>query len=118
MKAQIYFILISLTLFAACQPKLKFNKEMWNTKDDIAYANRPAMVDDLVQHHQIKGLTYRQLIDAIGEPQQFEKDSTEVYYEIETNYGSDIDPVSGKDLIIKLNKDSIVTGYQIREWKH
>lgn len=34
------------------------------------------------------------------------------------NYGSDIDPVSGKDLIIKLNKDSVVTGYQVREWKH
>lgn len=83
-----YLLILSLSVIA-CKQKLAFNKTGWNAKDDIAYANRDAMVNDLLQHHQITGLTYKQLIDSIGEPQQFEKDSSEVYYEIETNYGSE-----------------------------
>jgi len=34
-----------------------------------------------------------------------------------TDYGWDIDPVYTKDLVFKLNKDSIVVDYKINEWK-
>jgi hypothetical protein len=39
------------------------------------------------------------------------------YYVINTDYGNDIDPVYRKTLTIYLNKDSIVTGFKIKEWK-
>ncbi len=38
-------------------------------------------------------------------------------YNIETEYGSDIDPTYKKDLQIKLTKDSLVESYKIVEWK-
>ena len=74
------------------------------------------MLDDLMANHKLKGLNYNQLIDSLGEPNGSDKDSCEVYYDILVNYDV-IDPVSGKEFIIKLNKDSIVSGFYIRNWK-
>jgi hypothetical protein len=39
------------------------------------------------------------------------------YYPIITDYGSDIDPIYTKSLVLYLNKDSIITHYKVEEWK-
>jgi hypothetical protein len=102
----------------ACQPKLKFDRVKWNTKTDLQqYPYRDAMIEDLVKHHQLKGLTYKQLTTQIGEPARYDSDLDNPYYDVIVDYGSDIDPVYTKVLSIRLNEDSIVTGYKVREWK-
>ena len=76
------------------------------------------MLNDLVNNHKLKGLTYQQLIDSLGAPENFgDKDDT-VRYEIITGFESDIDPTYGKNLNLTIGPDSIVTSYKISEWKH
>ena len=77
------------------------------------------MLDDLIKNQQLKGLTYRQLIDKIGEPEKnVTGDSNTIYYNIITDYGSDIDPIYTKTFAVKFDGDSIVTDFKINEIKH
>jgi hypothetical protein len=95
----------------------KFNKAAWAVREEGLYYNRKYMLSDLIENHQIKGLTYKQLVDSIGEP-RIDSGSYEAYYNIELDYGWDIDPVYSKDLVIQLNRDSVVTGFDFKEWKN
>jgi hypothetical protein len=112
-------LMVLVFVLASCvEPtsKRKFDKTAWGEKIDWDFYQREPMLDDLLQHHQIKGLTRKQLIDSLGEPANYE-DTTAMYYEIVTDFGSDIDPVYTKNLVIYLNKDSIATGFKVEEWK-
>ncbi len=109
-----YVIFLLLMIFCISSCKTRFNKEKW-VNDDLGGDQRNDMLDDLVANHKIIGLKYSQLIDSFGEPVHTE-DSSEVFYTILENYDI-IDPISGKDLVIKLNRDSIVTGFYINNWK-
>ena len=74
------------------------------------------MIDDLITNHKFIGLTYKQLIDSLGEPETDVNDSGKfLYYDIITDFGGDIDPVYSKTLKIHLDKDSVVTSYKIEE---
>lgn len=110
-------IIALVLLITGCKQK-KFDRAQWKTQgnDDIDFPYRNEMIEDLVNHHKIKGLTYKQLVDSLGEPQVCQNDSDDVYYDIETKYSS-LDPISGKNLNIKLNKDSLVTGFEVKKWK-
>jgi len=110
-------LLIFLVLLAACHFNQRFDKLKWNTFDSMFYPYRDAMLDDLLKHHSLKGLTYKELTTQIGEPVRSRDDKDNPYYQIVTDYGSDIDPVYTKILTIHLSKDSIVTGYKVEEWK-
>ncbi|GAB3573819.1 hypothetical protein [Hymenobacter daeguensis] len=112
------------TLIISCaqnKNELKFNKAQWERFDDSEggeYPYRDRMLGDLVEHHQLKGLTYKQLIDSLGTPGNFDNDDDTVRYEIITGFTSDIDPTYGKHLSLTLGADSTVTSYRISEWKH
>jgi hypothetical protein len=63
-------------------------------------------------------MTYRQLTKLLGEANRWEEVNIDSpYYVINTDYGNDIDPVYTKALTFYLNKDSVVTGYRVKEWK-
>jgi len=109
---RVLFVLIAICLIS-CQSK--FNKQDWNEKAGWDYPFRDHMLSDLAQHHQLTGLSYQQLKDSLGNPDIV--DTSGVYYQIIIDYGTDIDPVHTKDLMLKLNRDSIVTSFQIKEWK-
>ena len=84
----------------------------------MEYPYRRAMLKDLMTNYKLKGLSYKELVDLIGEPQKnLIGDSDEIYYPVFEDYGSDIDPVHTIDLAIKLNKDSVVTDFRVDEWK-
>jgi uncharacterized membrane protein len=109
------------TLFIECNyithNSIKFNKAQWDSAGDLeSYPYREDMIEDLTKHHQIKGLTYHQLIDSLGEPENYE-DKDSMYYDIVVNFGY-LDPKSGRYLAIGLNKDSIATGFKIVDWKN
>lgn len=107
-----------LFLLTSCNSDIKFEKEKWLEFGDIEYPYRKSMLHDLTTNYKLKGLSYKQLIDLIGvQKKNLIGDSNEIYYEILTEYGWNIDPVHGITLAFKLDKDSIVTDYRIDEWK-
>jgi len=118
-KSVFYGLTIWLIL-SACENKIKFEKDRWTIKGDLGiYPYRSQMLDDLIQNQELKGLTYKQLIDKIGEPEKgYDSDSNSIYYDIVIDYGQDIDPVYVKTLEFNLDRDSIVTDFKINEIKH
>jgi len=111
-------IFVGLLLTMACNSigvNDKFNKSKWIAKDDMDYSMRESILNDLLSNHQLKGLTYKQLIDSLGEPANYGNDKDSIYYDIVVNYGY-LDPKSGKYLALGLSKDSIVTGFKVVEW--
>jgi uncharacterized membrane protein len=111
---------IGLLFIVACNSigiNEKFDKSKWTAKDDMDYPMRDAILNDLVTNHQLKGLTYKQLIDSLGEPANYGDNKDSIYYDVVVNYGY-LDPKSGKYLAIGFNKDSITTGFKVVEWKN
>ncbi|PTQ99928.1 hypothetical protein C8P68_102758 [Mucilaginibacter yixingensis] len=113
-------VILILMLLILCGCKSKFDKKLWVVQGDVdGYPYRNDMVDDLVKHHKLRGLTYRQLVDSLGNPNNSVDDTSGIiYYDVKIDYGWDIDPVYVKSLRLMINKDSIVTGVDIKEWKH
>ncbi|MCW1147591.1 hypothetical protein [Flavobacterium lacisediminis] len=115
------FIILPILLFlASCGKKEKqFDKSTWNLRDDITYSNRESMVADLIENHLQEGMTYKELIDLLGKPENYSdiKQNT-VAYEIMVDYGWNIDPVAGKTLLIEMTNDSLVKNIKLDKWEH
>lgn len=115
-------VLICQTILVACNKttynKIKFNKAQWDSVGDLeSYPYREEMLVDLIEHHKIKGLTYHQLIDSLGEAENYSDAKDSLRYDIVVNFGY-LDPKSGKYLSIGFNKDSIVTGFSVVKWEN
>lgn len=97
-----------------------FNKTSWQQNGDLGMSpEREKMLKDLMSNHQLKELTYKQLIDLLGEPENYmDEEPTTATYNIVTNYGRDIDPVYIKNLEVKFSPDSIVIDVNINEIKN
>jgi hypothetical protein len=110
-------ILLLFTLFS-CQRKDKFDKHKWAKVEDLmTFPFRKYMLDDLVQNQKLKGRTYHQLIELLGPPQVKLDSALQVAYDIDVDYGSDIDPVYTKTLFIVFTNDTIVKSFEVKEWK-
>jgi hypothetical protein len=97
----------------------KFDKSTWNEMDDIFYANRESMVSDLMTNYLRKGMTFDQLTELIGRPENFGNiEPNMIGYEIMVDYGWNIDPVEGKTLFFELSKDSTIVDYKLDYWEH
>lgn len=112
-------IILLFLLLTACDKDRKFEKTLWLNQSDVRqYPYRNNMCEDLVKNHKLRGLSYKQLVNLIGEPEKTIIDEpNSIYYEILTEYGSDIDPIKTKTLIFKLNSDSTILDFKIEEWK-
>ena len=101
----IIFISFILT---SCNTDTKFDKNQWLQQDDLGqFTYRKNMIKDLTTNHKLVGLSYKQLIDFIGQPaKNFENKKDEISYPINVGYGRDIDPVFTKTLILKISNDS------------
>ena len=112
----VIFLSIAIT---ACNKNAKFNKTQWQVKSDIGeFPNRNSMINDLLSSYKLTGVSYKKLIELIGEPERnIEGKKNEMHYQILTEYSSDIDPISSKILVVKLNNDSIVINLRIDEWE-
>lgn len=106
---------------ACLKSNVKFDKLGWNTYGDGIPCPplRERMLEDLLKNHKLIGLSYRQLIDKLGEPPKCDIcESNRISYEIVVDYGYDIDPVFIKTLDFYYNKDSLITDWTINEIKH
>jgi len=106
------FCFLLTTCYQYKRPEsVKFDKNEWSIGGDgIVYPNRDKMLDDLLQNHNLKGLTYKQLIDTLGKPPDYDN-----IYEIVVYYKNDIDPRHVKVLEFTFDKDSIVANWKLIE---
>lgn len=113
---------MSLVVLTGCNDAghnaVRFNKAQWDSIGDLrSHPNRADMLEDLIKHHKIKGLTYHQIVDSLGQPENYGDTKDSIRYDIIVEYGY-LDPKSGKYLSIGFDKDSMATGFNIVEWKN
>jgi hypothetical protein len=95
----------------------KFDKTKWTQYDEVDGPDRNLMAEDLLKNNKLVGLSHKQMLQLLGPAANY-TDTLNTYYTLSEKYDM-IDPVSGKDLVIKFNKDSIITSAEIKEWhKH
>jgi len=106
-------IIFSLCFLAVCGDKqVEFDQSNWNKSVDGFYQFREVMVKDIMENHLKKGMTYKQLTDLIGEPENFGNLKTNtIGYTLMEDYGWDIDPVETKSLLIELTADSLIQNF-------
>ncbi len=117
MTRQFIFFLIAVSLFS-CQTRQKFDKVKWaEVADLMTFPNRKSMIDDLTNNFQLKGKRYNEIIELLGQPQGKGDNDLQTFYDIDVDYGSDIDPVYSMTLAFQFDKDSVVKTFKVKEWK-
>lgn len=116
-------ILLSFCL-NSCDRSIPFEKNDWQKKFDGDYPNHDAMVQDLLNHHKLIGLTTRAVTELLGEEDRIElverpkaEGRNYMTYQVLEDFGGDIDPVHTKHLVLEFNEDSVVTKVDLLEWK-
>jgi|SRR5690554_1226946 len=116
---KLIYILVIFILASCNNQQIKFDKEKWNERNDMFYANREKMVIDLMENHLKKGMTYKEVMNLLGTSESYQNDPPNtIGYEIMVDYGWNIDPQKGKTLYIEFTNDSIVKEIKLDEWKH
>ena len=117
------------TRLVACN-NITSDNTVWDSVSNLySHPWREAMLNDLVTNHQIKGLTYKQLTDSLGQPLSNLEDSgyllhDSIYYDIVVNYGhhdpksATYHPQAGTYLAVSFNKDSVAIGFEVVKWKN
>jgi outer membrane protein assembly factor BamE (lipoprotein component of BamABCDE complex) len=111
--------LVLFLAITACHQKQKFDKEKWNYGDGIDYPLRDDQLEDLINDHQLKGMTYHQVIKLLGSPQDTGK--LRMSYQIINTgheYNPKLRPIYIKNLDFYINKDSIVTKAEVYEHRN
>ena len=113
-------LIVFYTFISSCNDiskSEKFDQEKWKQYSEVDGPERDLMAEDLIKTHKLMGLTNKQMVQLLGPP---ENDTTATWYELkEEGEWLSPDPVSGKDLVIKFNKDSVIISAEIKEWhKH
>jgi hypothetical protein len=112
-------LFMSFLIISGCSKNEKFEKNKWNQKNDLGYYDyRESMLEDVVKNYQLKGKSIQQLRNMFGELDIFyEKMGCQIQFNIITEFGANIDPIYSKDLIFKLNADSIIVDVHVTEFK-
>ncbi len=77
------------------------------------------MIHDLQEKYLKTGMKYKDVEKLLGKNNfNADRDSIQLQYEIYTDYGSDIDPIETKTLIINFNADSTLINSRIDHWKN
>ncbi|PJE45185.1 MAG: hypothetical protein CUR32_01285 [Flavobacterium sp.] len=114
-----YITFLLLTILSCGHKENVFDKSKWSQKIDGFYQYREEMVEDLMSNHLRKGMSYKELQNLLGEPENYtDLEENTIAYGIMEDYGWNIDPVETKTLRIELTKDSLVSGYKIIHWKN
>jgi hypothetical protein len=109
-----YWVIAVVVLFS-CKQQKKFSREGWRQRTDMYHEERTYMIDDLLQGHPLKGQPRHHVLYLLGEPEL--EDSARMYYEVDVDYGWDIDPVYTKTLILHLNAKAVVDSVEVDEWR-
>lgn len=114
-----YITFLLLTILCCGHKDTVFDKAKWSQKIDGFYQYRDEIVEDLISNHLRKGMSYKELQNLLGEPENYtDLEENTIAYGIMEDYGWNIDPVETKTLRIELTEDSLVSGYKIIHWKN
>ena len=117
MKRQLILLSLVLTLFS-CQTQQRFDKVKWaEVADLMTFPNRKYMIDDLVKNYQLKDKKYSEIVELLNEPQSKLYTTMQILYDIDVDYGSEIDPIYSKTLLITFDNDTVVKSYEVHIWK-
>lgn len=95
--------------------KFYYDYHCWTEKGDLgAFPNRKKMVDDILKYLNLKGQSLNEVISLLGQPDY--RESNEIGYKIDEDYGTDIDPIATTTLTFKFDQDSIITQATKDEW--
>ncbi|MEO5776281.1 MAG: hypothetical protein ABIQ27_05215 [Flavobacterium sp.] len=93
--------------------KKNFDTTLWKAKDeDDNYNYRDEMLEDLVYKVKLKGLTKKEVIAKLGEPDRINEDY--LYYEVLAKEIGAF-PLHKKFLVLKLAKDNTVEWRKIKD---
>lgn len=111
----LFSLLLLVVMFVSCYNQIEFKKVGWMEKDDLNnYPKREKMLENLMENHNLHRLPYIQVVDLLGEPENYSDiEAGVIYYNIRTEY-SGIDPVNVKELKIWLDENKKVKRYIIR----
>lgn len=97
---------------------MDFDKAKWNVKNDVFdFTYREKMINDLMQTHLKKGMTYKEVTNLLGESNYGNLPQNTLVYQIKTDYGFGIDPIKVKNLHIEFTNDSILENFELTVWK-
>ncbi|MHA4807401.1 hypothetical protein ACX0G9_04825 [Flavitalea flava] len=116
----LFFILFSI-LLTSCNSNHKFDKKGWAEQSDLLrFPNRKYMIEDLLNNYQLKGKSYSQIAELLGQPVvtplKF-NNTSEILYGVEIEFGKDRTLNHTKTLSLKFNQDTIVQDFKIIEWR-
>ncbi len=112
-------ILTFLIILTSCEKQITFDSKKWKVYKDLeVYPHRELMLRDIIDNKRLIGLSYQSVIDSLGQPENYtDKKENQLWYPVIVDYGSDIDPVYLKRLMLTMNNDSTVEKVEIIEWK-
>ena len=90
---------------------MEFNHDKWIKAKETAYWDiRKKMAQNLLENQTLVGKQKQEVFEILGTAERFsDVKSSELYYTIELNYGSDIDPIKIEYRIISLDSNDMVT---------
>lgn len=106
------FIIVCLC-FSACTRGEKFDAQKWLSSDPVD-PKRDAMAGDLLDSYKFAGTSYNAMVQLLGKPNY--EESGKLYYTLSVKYEK-TDPVAGKDLVVRISRDSIIMNAEIKAWK-
>ncbi len=92
--------------------ELVFDKTRWNTKNGEDFLYRDRMLDDLIDHHKLKGMNRAQVLDFLGDPTKI--DTNYLFYRINEKRIKFL-TLHTKTLVIEFAKDSLVNRVLIHQ---
>jgi len=109
----VLFCCISSVVLFGCHRNEPFTTEKWKSGDGLQFPLRNSILEDLTQHHQLKGMTYKQVQHLLSYPDN--RDSAALYYQVIETYNNLGKRDHIKNLVLYMNKDSVITRFEIYE---
>lgn len=105
-------VLLSANLNNESKHETPFDKTKWKVKNDMGYAHRNDMLNDLIINQKLKRLKKGEVLEMLGPPNRI--DSPFLFYKIsEKRLG--VFPLHVKTLVIKVSNDSTANKVMIHE---
>jgi hypothetical protein len=111
----IIFFLFLLIAITGCNKQQKFTPEKWDMGNGLDFPMRDVVVDNLVQTHKLKGLSYWNIRDSLGYPQY--RDSAQFYYQLIDTYNNMRKHDHIKRLIFYMDKKMAIIKVEIYDNK-